>query len=382
MDLRAQHDELRSQIDAAICGAIDTSDFIGGQTVERFESDFARYLGVPHVVGTSSGTDSLYLVLRALGVGRGDVVVTVPNTFFASVEAVLQTGAEPRFIDAEADYLQMSPDGLEEFLSARCRRAGGDLRELGSGLRVAAVMPVHLYGLSVDMATIVDIANRYGLPVVEDACQAHGAMYERDGQWISLGQESDAACFSFYPGKNLGAIGDAGAVATVDGDLARRLRMLRDHGQDARYHHVETGTNARLDAIQAAVLTVKLGKLEEWNGLRREAASWYQSQLASMPLRLPEEPAHRRHVYHLYVIRHQHRDELQRALTDEGIGSGLHYSVPLHLQPALSYLELGEGTFPVAERACREVLSLPMYPHISRDQIGYVVQAIKGVMAA
>ncbi len=380
VDLRAQHMELRAEIERAFARALDESDFIGGPTVAAFEEAFARFCGVRAAVGVASGTDALQLALRALGVGPGDVVVTVPNTFIATVEAFSQLGAQPRFVDIDPVTYTMDPELLRAYLVERCARdRAGVTRERGTGLRVAAIIPVHLYGLPADMAPILEVAAEHDIPVIEDACQAHGAAYRLpDGRWLAAGSMGRAAAFSFYPGKNLGALGEAGAVTTDDPALAERVRLLRDHGQRERYVHlIPDGGNARLDAIQAAVLRLKLERLADWNERRRRAAAWYAEELAGAGLQLPSEPAGRRHVYHLYVVRVPRRERVRAALAERGVQTGLHYPIPLHRQPAFAYLEVGEGAYPEAERAAAEVLSLPMHPHLTREQVAYVADALR-----
>ncbi|MER3420884.1 MAG: erythromycin biosynthesis sensory transduction protein eryC1 [Chloroflexota bacterium] len=382
VDLRAQHAELRAAIEQAFARALDESDFVGGPTVAAFEEAFARFCGVRAAVGVASGTDALELALRALGVGPGDVVVTVPNTFVATVEAFHHLGAQPRFVDIDPATYTMDPELLRAYLVERCVRDGaGVTRERGTGLRVAAVIPVHLYGLPADMAPILAVAAESDIPVIEDACQAHGAAYRlSDGRWLTAGSMGRAAAFSFYPGKNLGALGEAGAVTTDDAALAERVRLLRDHGQRERYLHlIPDGRNARLDAIQAAVLRLKLERLAEWNERRRRAAAWYAEELAGSGLHLPVEPEGRRHVYHLYVVRvpPREREQVRAALAERGVQTGLHYPIPLHRQPAFAHLEIGEGAYPEAERAAAEVLSLPMYPHLTRAQVAYVADALR-----
>lgn len=380
VDLRAQHAELREAIEQAFARALDESDFVGGPTVAAFEAAFARFCGVRAAVGVASGTDALELALRAVGVGPGDVVVTVPNTFIATVEAFHQLGAQPRFVDIDPVTYTMDPELLRAYLVERCTRDGaGVTRERGTGPRVAAIIPVHLYGLPADMAPILALAAEHDIPVIEDACQAHGAAYRLpDGRWLASGSMGRAAAFSFYPGKNLGALGEAGAVTTDDPALAERVRLLRDHGQRERYVHViPDGVNARLDAIQAAVLRLKLERLEDWNERRRQVAAWYGEELAGTGLQLPFEPDGRRHVYHLYVVRVPQRERVRTALAERGVQTGLHYPIPLHRQPAFAFLEIGEGAYPRAERAAAEVLSLPMHPHLTREQVAYVAEALR-----
>jgi dTDP-4-amino-4,6-dideoxygalactose transaminase len=383
VDLRAQHDEVREAIDAAICSAIDESAFIGGRRVQSFEAAFANYLGSGHAIGMSNGTDALELALRAIGVGAGDVVVTVPNTFIATAEAALQLGAIPRFVDVDPDTHNLDPALLADYFTADCQRdSGGVLRDRATGGRVAAVLPVHLYGLPADLNAIQPLAAQYGVAVVEDACQAHGAEIRRpDGRWVKAGTLGRVGCFSFYPGKNLGALGDAGAAVTNDVELDRLLRLYHEHGQSERYVHVSpAGVNARLDAIQAAVLEIKLAKLDEWNAKRRQIARWYAEDLAGTGLPLPVEPAGLRHVYHLYVVRAPQRDRVRQELQRRGIDTGLHYPIPIHLQAAMASSGYQRGSFPISERDADEVISLPMYPLLSREQVGYVAQQLARVV--
>ena len=383
VDLRAQHDELRAELDAALRDAIDRSSFIGGPFVAAFEEHFAAYCGVAHAVGCASGTDALKLALMAVGVSAGDEVVTAPNTFIATTEAITAVGAFPRFVDIDAATYGLSPRKLAEFLDAGCHPArDGRWVDAQSGRPVTAVIPVHLYGLTVDMAPILELAQRYNLAVIEDACQAHGAAYRLNGEVRHAGSLGDIAAFSFYPGKNLGAMGEAGAVVTNDADAAGKMRMWRDHGQAQKYIHASPdGWNGRLDALHAAVLDIKLKKLEEWNERRRQVAQWYTERLAGDErVVLPVEPEDRRHVYHLFVVRLRDREKARQYLSDEGIGVGLHYPIPLHLQDAYRGLEWNTGDFPETERAAASILSLPMFPHLTEDQVDFVCSALKRVM--
>ena len=387
VDLRAQHDELRAEIDAAVRDIIDRSSFIGGPYVEAFERDFAAYCGVSHAIGCASGTDALKLALMAVGVRPGDVVITVPHTFIATVEAISLVGAHPIFVDIDAATYTMSPARLAEYVETDCRvDSDGRLMDRASGRPVTAIIPVHLYGLPADMDPILALAERHGLKVVEDACQAHGAVYwktedggrkaENGGRAGTLG---DVGCFSFYPGKNLGAMGEAGALVTDDAEIAQRAHILRDHGQRERYVHVSPdGWNGRLDALQAAVLSIKLRKLDEWNEQRRRAARWYNERLSGNErITLPVEPAYGKHVYHLYVVRVPERDRQRERLAEKGVATGLHYPIPLHLQEAYRRLGHRKGDFPVSEEAARSVLSLPMYPHLTEAQVDYICRSLR-----
>ena len=382
VDLRAQHEEVRDEIERAIADIIDRSSFIGGQYVSRFESEFSDYLGTKEVIGVANGTDALWLSMVALGVGAGDAVITVPNTFIATVEAITRCDALPLFVDIDLATATMDPLALRSFLGEACeRKDDGKLIHRESGRRVAAILPVHLYGLPADMQPILEIATLHGLPVIEDACQAHGAKYKLNDVWTRAGNFGVAAAFSFYPGKNLGAMGDGGAIATNDQELAAKLRWLRDHGQSEKYIHITPkGWNSRLDAIQAAVLSAKLKKLDEWNARRRQAAAYYQQVLKSLPLELPFEPDYAEHVYHLYVVRLADRENLRQELSSKGIGVGLHYPIPLHLQKAYQYLSLPAGKYPNTEKSAANLLSLPMHPYLDQDQIDLVFQAIVDAM--
>ncbi|MDQ3927910.1 MAG: DegT/DnrJ/EryC1/StrS family aminotransferase [Chloroflexota bacterium] len=383
VDLRAQHDELRPAIEAVLRDALDRSAFIGGPRVTSFEDAFAHFCGAGQAVAVASGTDALELALRAVGVGPGAIVITVPNTFIATVEAVVQLGAVPRFVDIDPVTYNLDPERLRAYLVEHCERdPKGTLCERDTGLRVAAIVPVHLYGLPAEMSSILALAREFGIEVIEDACQAHGAEYRLDeGHWAKAGTLGHIGCFSFYPGKNLGAIGEAGAIVTDDTDVAAQVRLLRDHGQSERYVHVTPhGVNGRMDAIQAAVLEIKLGQLQTWNARRREAAGWYADDLQAVGLQLPIEPEGMRHVYHLYVVRVPERDRVRAELDQRGVQTGLHYPVPLHLQLAFARLELPPGSYPVAEAAASQILALPMYPHISREQVAYVCQQLREVL--
>ncbi|MGI8553266.1 MAG: DegT/DnrJ/EryC1/StrS family aminotransferase [Dehalococcoidia bacterium] len=384
VDLRAQHQELWTEIEAVFRTALEESAFIGGCRVASFEDSFARFCGAQHAIAVASGTEALELSLRALKIGRGDLVLTVANTFIATVEVAVRLGAVPRFLDIDPATYTVDIEQLRRYLEDLCETGeDGAARERESGLRVAAVLPVHLYGLPARMTEILELARRHRLEIIEDACQAHGAeLRQADGRWVKAGTLGRTGCFSFYPSKNLGALGEAGAILTNDSELAQRLRLLHDHGQRERYVHVfAEGGNGRMDAIQAAVLELKLSRLAAWNKRRRQAAAWYAEELADLPLQLPVEPEGSRHVYHLYVVRLHERDRVRDYLTQHGIGTGLHYPIPLHLQPALAHLELGPGSFPVTEAAAAEILSLPMYPHISREQVAYVADRLREAVA-
>jgi len=381
VDLVTPHVELQSELVAAFTTAIRSAAFIGGPAVEGFEREFAQFCDAKYCVGVSSGTDALRFALTGAGVQPGDIVVTVPHTFIATTEAISQAGALPDFVDVDAKTYTMDPSLLRRYMETRCAldpKTGRYIhRTLGKP--VTAVIPVHLYGQTADMDPILEIAKRFGLVVIEDACQAHGAEYfsKAENRWRKAGSMGHAAAFSFYPGKNLGACGEGGAVTTNDEKVARNARVLRDHGQSQKYHHEMEGYNGRLDAIQAAILRVKLPYLAEWNRRRQDVARRYDAMLSSFEdVIVPFQPEWSRSVYHLYVIRVFDREGLQKHLAEAKIYTGIHYPVALHLQRAYKHLGYTEGDFPVSEKAASEILSLPMYPQLEpRDQIR-VVQTI------
>jgi dTDP-4-amino-4,6-dideoxygalactose transaminase len=383
LDLIAPHRELKEQLSGVFMKALETGAFIGGPMVEGFERDFAAFCETEHCVGVGSGTDALRFGLMAAGVKKDAIVVTVPNTFIASVEAITQAGASPDFVDIDERTYNMDPEKLREYLEKQCYvdEASGELINGKLGRPVTAIVPVHLYGQPADMDPIQELAERYHLIVVEDACQAHGAEYfsRREQRWRKAGSMARVAAFSFYPGKNLGACGEAGAVTTNDWEIARKIRMLRDHGQAAKYFHDIEGYNSRLDAIQAGIVGVKLAYLAGWNEQRRACARLYNELFAGLAeVGTPYEPVWSKAVYHLYVVRLTERAELQRRLNAGCIGTGIHYPIPLHLQKALKYLGYSAGEFPVAERVSREILSLPMFPGLSQENVKRVVEAVRG----
>lgn len=381
VDLIGLHEELKQELCAVFEAALKTGGFIGGPAVEAFEREFAAFCRSSHCIGVGSGTDALRFALIAAGIQPGEIVVTVPNTFIATTEAITQTGARPAFVDVDERTYNMDPEKLREYLDNKCTvDSRGRLTDKRTGMRIAAIVPVHLYGQMCDMDPILDLAAVYNLVVIEDACQAHGAEYfsTRESRWRRAGSVGRAAAFSFYPGKNLGACGDAGAVTTEDMGLAQRIRMLRDHGQVRKYHHFIEGYNGRLDAIQAGILRVKIGYLEAWNESRRAAAGRYAELLAQASAAeiVPHEPHWAKSVYHLYVARVANREALIQHLTEANVDTGIHYPVPLHLQKAYEYLGYQPGDFPVSERVCRTVLSLPMFPQITAEQQFDVVNQI------
>lgn len=363
VDLKAQYRSIKTEVDAAIQSVLDRTAFVLGPDVETFERSFAAYVGVDHCVGINSGTDALAIAVQGLGIGPGDEVITAANTFIASCEAVTNCGASVRLVDVEPGRRNLDWTKLEGALTRRTR----------------AIMPVHLYGQPADMAPIMDFAARHRLLVIEDCAQSHGAKY----QGGLTGSFGDAGCFSFYPGKNLGAYGDGGAVVTKDSRLASCLQLLRNHGQAAKYDHRIVGHCHRLDGLQAAVLGVKLPKLDAWNLLRSSRAALYDRLLADVPgIRIPTVAPDSTHVFHLYVIQVAggRRDALLAHLGGLGIGAGLHYPVPIHLQAAYAHLGYKKGDFPVSEQLASEGLSLPIYPELEDEQVGFVAAAVRAFM--
>jgi dTDP-4-amino-4,6-dideoxygalactose transaminase len=352
VDLRKQYAPLKDEILAGIGKALDGMQLFLGENVQQLEKDFSQFCGASHGIGVGDGTVALQIILRAMGIGPGDEVITTSHTFIATVEAILLTGATPVFVDIHPDTCLMDVSQVEAKITPRTK----------------AILPVHLYGQTVDMDPLMEIAARHGLRVVEDACQAHGAEYKgrRAG---SLG---DAAGFSFYFSKNLGAYGEGGFISTNNPDLAAKIRMIRDHGSNVRYHHEMVGLNGRLDEVQAVVLRAKLPHLADWNNARRAHAARYAELLKNLPVRTPAEAAGSRHVYHLYVIQTAQRDQLQAYLKEQGVFTGIHYPVPVHLQKAVGYLGYKPGSLPVTERVTGEILSLPMFAELTGEQIEYV----------
>ncbi len=376
LDLKAQYQSLKGEIDAAIQQVIESSVFAGGPFVEAFEKNFAKYCHCEYAVGVGSGTEALWLILLAHEIGPGDEVITVPNTFIATAEAITFCGAAPVFVDIDEQSYTMDPQKLKEFIEHKCHfdRSNNKLINQATQRPIRAIIPVHLYGQTADMGPIMRIARSNNLFVFEDACQAHGAEYKQR----PAGSIGDAGCFSFYPGKNLGAYGEAGAVVTHNADLAQKLVRLRDHGQSKKYHHQMIGWNARMDGIQAAVLNAKLKYLTAWNDTRRKHAALYNALLSDVDgIMKPAEADYARHIYHVYAVRAQERDGLIAYLADKDIHCGIHYPVPLHLQPAYHFLSIPEGSLPLAERCAAELVSLPMFPELVDAQIEYVTGEIK-----
>ena len=379
LDLITPNVELEQELTGVFHQALHTAGFIGGPMVEDFEKAFAAFCDVEHAVAVNSGTDALRFALIAAGIQQGDVVITVPNTFIATTEAISQAGALPEFVDIDERTYNMDPEKLFEYLETKCYvNSNGKLISKRSNRRVSAIVPIHLYGQCADMDAIQELADRYGLIVIEDACQAHGAEYfsRKRNQWMKAGALGRAAAFSFYPGKNLGACGEAGAVTTNDETLAQTIKKLRDHGQNKKYHHDIEGYNGRLDAMQAGILHAKLHHLAEWNAKRRERAAEYNRLLASVEesMTLPYEPQWSRAVYHLYVVRTEDRESLMSHLKSACIGTGIHYPIPLHLQKAYDSLGYKLGAFPVSEKVASQIISLPMFPQLTLEQQARVVE--------
>jgi dTDP-4-amino-4,6-dideoxygalactose transaminase len=370
VDLKRQYEGIRTGVETAIKEVIETTSFIGGPIKNKFEENFARLHGVPHCIGVGNGTDSLFLILRGLGIGAGDEVVTAANSFIASSEAISLSGARPVFVDIDPATYNMDLDKLEELLSLRAHTRGGKIR---------AIMPVHLYGRIVNMSRIMSLAERYDLKVIEDSAQAHLAKW--DGR--SAGSIGHAGSFSFYPGKNLGAFGDAGAITTSDDDLAARIRKLANHGRIKKYDHDVEGVNSRLDTIQAAVLNVKLPYLQIWSDTRYKKALIYDSLLKNADgIVRPGIPPQGEHVFHLYVVRVKNRDKVISALNERGIGALVHYPIALPNLQAYRHMAHKPSDFPVASLLQDEILSLPMFPEISEEEQSYVAKQLIEIVAS
>jgi dTDP-4-amino-4,6-dideoxygalactose transaminase len=362
LDLKSHHAPMLDEINRAIQEVIESAAFAGGPFVTAFEEDFAKYCDVPYAVGVGSGTEALWMTLLALGVGPGDEVITVPNSFMATAEAITYCGATPVFVDVDERTYTLDPAALGKAVTSKTK----------------AIIPVHLFGQPAAMGLIMEFARKQSIYVVEDACQAHGAKY--NGKRV--GALADAACFSFYPGKNLGAFGEAGAIVTCDADLAKKIRLFRDHGQIRKYHHSVIGWNGRMDGIQAAVLRIKLRHLDEGNDLRRSHAARYDEALKGVRgVVTPGLADSVQHVYHLYALRVKNRDEVVRRLADQGIGYGIHYPVPIHLQEAYRSLGYDRGSFPTAEQCANEFVSLPMFPELTSQQLDLVTGGVKEALA-
>lgn len=356
-DLRPMHDEIREELDEAYSRVMDSSYFIQGNECREFEKEFAEYCNSKYCIGVATGLDAIYLILRALGIGEGDEVILPANTFIATSLAVSYAGADPVLVEPDIRTFNIDPERIEEKITDRTK----------------AIIAVHLQGRTADMDRIIEIGRKHGLKVIEDAAQAHGAEYKGK----RAGSLGDAAAFSFYPGKNLGALGDGGCVVTSDKDIADKVRALGNYGSDYKYHHIYKGTNSRLDEIQSAFLRAKLRNLDKWNEYRRAVAERYINEIKNPLIRLPlPDSSDYRHIYHVFAVRCDKRDELEQFLSDRGIGTVKHYPIPIHLQKAYEDLGLGEGSFPIAEEISKTILSLPMYYGMTDEQISYVINTI------
>lgn len=363
LNLKTQHQTLKAEILAALSEVLDSTAFAGGSFVTRFEEEFSKYCGTNHSVGVGNGTDALWFALLALGVGQGDEVITVPNTFIATAEAITYCGAKPVFIDVDEETYTMDPRLIEKAITSRTK----------------AIIPVHLYGQMADMDPIIEIARKHKLAVIEDACQAHGAEYKGK----RAGSIGDVGCFSFYPGKNLGACGEAGACVTNNPELRARMAMFRDHGQARKYYHSVVGWNGRMDGFQGAILSIKLKHLNDWTSARRSHAQAYTRAFANTHgLLTPKEASYGKHVYHLYVLRVKQRDQVLKNLAERGVNCAIHYPVPLHLQDAYKDLGLGPGSYPISERCSQEIISLPMFPELSESEIETVIREVSAEVQA
>lgn len=387
LDLAATHAELREELTEVFRQVLRDGQFTAGPLVEQFEEEFARFCRVRHCIAVSSGTDALRFALIGAGICPGDLVVTVPNTFIATTEAISQVGATPLFVDIDPETYNLDPRKLERLCEQECGldQRSGRLRHIALDRSVTAVVPVHLYGQTCAMDPILEIAGRYGLRVIEDACQAHGAEYfsSKHERWQRAGSVGVAAAFSFYPTKNLGACGEAGAVTTNDDAQAERIRMVRNHGQGSRNSHDFEGYNGRIDSLQAGILRVKLRRLAEWNQERRDLAHLYRRLLGGAPeVTLQAEPQWARSVHHIFAIRVRERERLRAFLAQCGIETGVHYPVPLHLQPAYRHLAYRRGDFPVAERVQAEILSLPIYPRLGRENVERICREVQQGISA
>jgi len=357
LDLKAQYNSIKEEIDTAISNVLENTAFVLGKYVQDFEKNFAEYVGVKHAIGVNSGTAALHVSLLALEIGKGDEVITVPNTFFATAEAISLTGATPVFVDVDESTFNMNPDLLGKAITDKTK----------------AIIPVHLYGQPVDLDKIQEIADKHNLIVIEDAAQAIAAEFNNK----KIGSFGKTACFSFYPGKNLGAYGEAGMITTNDDKLAQLSKLYRAHGEYPKNHHSVVGLNYRMTGFQGAILDVKLTYIDEWTKKRQEAAKYYDEILQHKDIILPQLGGNRTHVYHLYVIRVKDRDKLRDFLASKDIGTGIHYLMPIHLQEVYADLGFKEGMFPVSEKVMSEIVSLPIFPELTREQQDYVAEMIK-----
>ena len=360
VDLKIEHSKIGREITQAIQRVIKKGRFILGEEMQAFEEEFSNYIGTKYAIGVNSGSDAIFLAIKSLGIGRGDEVITVSHTFISTIDAITRNGAKPIFVDISPDTYCIDVTKIEKKITKRTK----------------AILPVHLYGNSCDMKPIMGIAKRYGLHTIEDACQSHGAEYKGK----KVGSIGDVGCFSFYPAKNLGAYGDGGMIVTNNKALAKKLKMMRNYGQSRKYYHDFVGVNSRLDEIQAAILRVKLRHLDEWNNRRREIAEFYNELLKDSGVILPTEQPDTKHIYHLYVIRHNKRNKLQQHLLKNGIQTQIHYPIPVHKQKA--YIDTGiTAKLPVTEKICKEILSLPMYPYLKKEEIVRIAKVIKDAIS-
>lgn len=357
VDLKVQYQSIKNQIQEAILNVVEDCAFVGGKYVEKFEEEFAAYCNRRYAVGVSSGTSALHLALIALGINSGDEVITAANTFIATTEAITHAGGKVKLVDINPDSYTIDPQKLEEAITPKTK----------------VIIPVHLYGQTADMDPIIEIARKHGIRVLEDAAQAQGAEYKGK----KAGSLGDVAAFSFYPAKNLGAYGDAGMVVTDDKEIADKVRLYSNHGRRSAYDHAVEGFNERLDGIQAAVLSVKLKNLDRWNRMRAEAAKAYNELLKDLPVKTPKEMPYSKHIYHLYVIRIANREKVREYLSSKGVGTGIHYPIPIHLLDAYKHLGISRGAYPETEKAAQEILSLPMYAEITEEQQRYVVDCLE-----
>lgn len=359
IDLTREYAEISKEITQAIQRVLKSGWFILGEEVKQFEEEFSKYIGTKYGIGVNSGSDALFLALKALGIGTGDEVITISHTFISTVDSIVRNGAKPVFVDIDPDTYCIDVAKIEERITEKTR----------------AILPVHLYGHPADMEPIMEIAKKYNLWVIEDACQAHGAEYKGK----KVGGIGVLGCFSFYPTKNLGAYGDGGIIVTSNEELAEKLKMLRNYGQPQKYYHDFVGINSRLNEIQAAILQVKLKHLDEWNEKRRRVANLYREFLKSSNVIVPVEKEYAKHAYHLYVIRCRERDKLQQYLSERGIETQIHYPIPVHKQKA--YLDLVDAQLPITEKICDEILSLPIYPWLNNDEVSSIAEVIKNAIS-
>lgn len=379
-DLKRQYSGISDKIDDAIKKVLDSCGFVAGPQVKQFEDDFADYCNIKNAVAVNSGTTAVYLSLKALDIGNHDEVLVPVNTFFATSEAISLTGAEPVFIEIDKRFYNISPEEIKEFTDKNCmwKEKENILIDVRNKKRIKAIMPVHLYGQMANMKPVLDIAEKYGLYVIEDAAQAHGAKYKINGEYKKAGTFGDVGAFSFYPSKNLGCYGNGGAVVTNDDEIANKVRMFINHGQYEKYHHDFLGWNFKMNGFQGAILSEKLKYLDDWNEARRKNAEIYNKALLDAKgIVLPEESENCEHIYHLYVVRVKARKQFQDYLKSNGIGTSIHYPIPLHLQKAYSDMPYNEGDFPITEKYAEEFVSMPMFPELKKDEIEYVGKVVK-----